>query len=453
MNGQAQNVTVAASGKTLVFKDASCVLTMECADARQHESSSPVLLGAKKNVDVVIVDGKIAEICSSAAQKYTQNGSTQIIDARGLVLMPGLIDCHAHPIFAGSRAEETVLKSQGMTYEEIAARGGGIARSMRATREASSEALSAGFLRNSQTALSRGVVLLEAKTGYGLNPTEELRLLECMYTAIAANEQAAHGQPLPKIAPTMLAPHAASPEFHGLDAYIQALVDFLPQYVSCARAAEGKLQVLPLAVDVFVERNYFSREQGEKWLGAALQYGLDVHIHADEFSRSGGSQVAIALAERLEQTAERKRQRGRVLSVDHCQYSTESDLALLQRMGVTPVVLPCTSFMSNISYVEAKRWRSGGIRPAIASDFNPGSSPVNNLWFAAFLALTRCGFALPEVISGVTTQAAKALGAELEYGTLSVGRPAHLVAFEGDRPEDFFASPLGDHVRHVVLGC
>jgi imidazolonepropionase len=420
---------------------------MNGAEKDPTEGITTQALGIHKNVDVVIENGIVAEIGEGVAQSLASQSGVTVIDARGLTLMPGLIDSHSHPLFAGSRAQETVLKAQGLSYEEIAARGGGITVTTRATREASSPALTEVFTRNAKQALARGVVLMEAKTGYGLSPEEELRHLKCIYEAIGAAEQGL----FPRIAPTLLGPHAESPEYRGLESYVNALVEAVPQYVEAARAAESRgLKTQPLAADIFVERNYFTKEHGEKWLGAALQYGLDVHIHADEFSRSGGCDLAMALAKRQEQSPYNRRKNARVLSVSHCQYATETDLARLHSMDVVAIALPITSFFSSIPYVEAKKFRGTRIRVAIGSDFNPGSAPLNSLWFAAFLALSKSGFSLPEVLAGITTNAAYALGAESEYGMIAQGKPAHLIAFEGTEPEDFFVSPLGDHLRHVV---
>jgi len=281
-----------------------------------------------------------------------------------------------------------------------------------------------------------------------LNVEQELRMLQCLYEA---HQGELSTQPLPFMAPTILGPHAASPELHGLDNYIQALIDSLPQFISLSKKYSDLINVGQLAVDVFLERNYFTREQAERWLTASLQHGMDVHVHADEFSRSGGCETAIALAQRLEQTPDRARKTGRVLSVDHLQYATESDLVKAQSLGVMPVVLPLTSFFSNLSYVEGRKLRSAGVRAAIASDFNPGSAPMNSLWFAAFLALVKAGFATSEVLTGITCNAAYAMGIESTHGVLKAGRPAKMIMFEGSCPEDFFATPTGDHLKLVVI--
>ncbi|MFZ9521331.1 MAG: amidohydrolase family protein [Silvanigrellaceae bacterium] len=438
------DVLSADSGERIVIRNA-LVLTMDCENQTEVESTSNVLLGAHKDCDIVIESGVIKAIGANAGANVTD---ARVIQGRGCVVMPGLVDSHTHPIFAGSRATETVLKAQGLSYEEVAARGGGIVVSMRATRSASAGELKSSYIQRARQAVSRGVVAWEAKTGYGLSVEQEMRMLSCLYEAHADENEK---YPLPFMSPTLLGPHAASPELHGLDNYVQALIDAIPQFASLAQKHSSLKKVLPLAVDIFLERNYFTREQADRWLSAALQHGLDVHIHADEFSRSGGCESAIALAQRLEQNSQRKRTRGRVLSVDHLQYATDADLAKLQTLGVMPVVLPLTSFFSNIAYVEGRKLRSAGVRAAIASDFNPGSAPLNSLWFASFLALVKGGFAVPEVLTGVTRNAAWAMGIENSHGVLKVGRRASLLMFEGNVAEDFFASPMGDHIKLVMV--
>ncbi len=433
--------------KKILFKNSPCVVTLKDWDSLENDSLSQKGLSVIKNCDVLINDGIISDIGEDLLNKNDNLGEIEVVDSSKYVIIPGLIDCHSHPIFAGSRANETVLKSQGMTYEEISAKGGGIVATMKATRKVTTQELSELYKLNAIDSLARGIVILEAKTGYGLNPVQERKMLEALYEAHSGKD----ANELPLLCPTYLGPHAASPEYRGLDNYIQALVEDLPNIAALGEEAVKKGISFPLAADIFLERNYFTKEQSERWLGAALQHGLDVHIHSDEFSRSGGAELAAELARRLEQTASKRRQRGRVLTVDHCQYSTESDLGRLALLGVGAVALPTTSFFSKIPYVDAKRFRASGIKVAIGSDFNPGSSPMNNIWFSSYLALSQCGFSLAEVIAGVTINAAFALGLERIYGSLEIGKKAALVAFDGNCVEDFYSSLLGDHVRHVVI--
>lgn len=435
--------------QNIIFCNSPCVVTMEnWNEESQKDLLSHKSLQIKKNVDVVICNGVFVEIGEQLLKKYEHLPQLQIIDAQNLVLMPGLIDCHTHSIFAGSRASETILKSQGLSYEEIAHKGGGIISTVKATRACTKKELTHLYKINAQQALSRGVVLLETKTGYGLNVVEEKKLLEALYDAYLEEQD----YELPCLAPTYLGPHAESPEFRGLDNYLQSLVEDLPNIALMGENAVKKGVALPLAADIFLERNYFTKEHAGLWLGGALQHGLDIHIHADEFSRSGGAEIATELARRVEQTSNKRRLKGRVLSIDHCQYSTESDLIRLAALGVSAVVLPATSFFSKIPYIDSKRMRSAEIRVAIASDFNPGSAPMNNLWFSCYLALSQCGFSLAEIYAGVTINAAFALGVENRFGSIEQGKHATLVAFAGNSPEDFFNSPMGDHVRVVVCG-
>lgn len=418
--------------KSLLFKNASCVVTLIPFPEAQQVQNLDLDLGVQRNCDVLISDGVITQIGKNLGT------ADEVIDARGLVLMPGLVDAHTHSVYGGSRAKETVQKAKGVSYESIAAQGGGIPASMKMTRALSEEELSEIFVRNAQQSLQRGVVLLESKTGYGLNPKEEIKML-------AAMTQAYTDESLPYLSPTFLGPHAASPDYPSLESYIQALIESLPEIKKAAGSHE---RILPLAADIFIERNYFTKEHGEKWLGACLEHGLNIHIHADEFSRSGGCEVAIALSQRTNQTASSAR---RILSVDHCQYATEADLSTLARLGVVAVALPATSFFSNIPFIDGNKWRSSGIDVAIASDFNPGSAPLNNLWFSAYLALTRCKMSLQEVYKGITLNGARALGAEkMGFGAIIPGSCARIVAFSGTEPEDLVASPIGDHVRYVV---
>lgn len=434
-------VRLTKPGETIVLQNIACLITMDNTDAESPCECDDRSQKVMYKVDVVVEDGVVRAIQPTGSNLGSQ---VEVVDASRWTVLPGLIDAHNHPVFGGSRARETVLKAHGLSYEEIAKKGGGITASMKSTREASQKELVRGFVERAQTALARGVVMMDAKTGYGLSPDEEVRQLDVILEGIASEPR------LPRIVPCVLGPHAASPNYQSLSAFIQALVEALPRFAERIQTSLSTGLIPSASVDIFVERNYFTREHAEHWLGSALQYGFDVHVHADEFSRSGGVDVAVALASTLEQTWDTRRETGRVLSVDHCQYTTNDDYERLRACGIAATVLPATSFFSGLPYVDARHWRASGVRVAIGTDFNPGSAPMNNLWFSAFLALTRGGFTVPEVLAGITRNAAFALGAEATHGMIISGRPANLVAFEGTQVEDVFASPLGDHVRFVL---
>ena len=419
--------------ETLLVEGASCIMTM-----KETQDSFEVL----ENFDILIEGGKVKEVLPHGQVSMRPE---RIINARGMTLMPGLIDSHHHPVFAGNRGKETVQKAQGLSYEEIAEQGGGIQKSMKETRAASEEELSQNFSNHMTNALNRGVVLCEAKTGYGLNVEEELKQLRIIYKTCAENNK------LPHIAPTFLGPHAASPEYPSLSEYIDTLIDALPQIVDISQSNQKPdCRLAPLAADIFIERGYFQKEHGDKWLSECLQHGLNIHIHADEFSRSGGAELAYNLAARIGQKDNPNLEKGKILSIDHGQYTSETDLIYLAQNHISLCVLPITSFFSKIPFLEAKKLRPSGIKVAIATDHNPGSAPINNLWFAGFLALTRGGFHMHEVLKGVTSYAALALGMENSFGTIEEGKPAHILAYHGNGPEDFFESPLGDHMEFVI---
>jgi imidazolonepropionase len=437
---QNSHVIFASSGESFLLKKASCTLTLS---SNSNHGDPNTDLGIVRDTDILIQNGIVLDIRFDISPDHLPP-NTRILDARKWVVMPGLVDAHVHPIFAGNRAAETVMKAQGLSYEEIAARGGGIRVTANATRAASDDELQENFLRHAQNALQRGVVLMDAKTGYGLSSSEELRHIRCLVEACAKEPHR------PAIAATLLGPHSASPDFSDFDRFLDSLVANLPEMARMSQEAIKKGLLVSASSDIFVERNYFSKEHGRRWLNAALEHNLDVHIHADEFSRSGGAELAFELAQKQGQKPPRAQKNGRVLSIDHCQFASESDLRQLATVGVVATALPCTSFISGIPYVEASKWRSSGVSVAIASDFNPGSAPINNLWLACYLALTKCGFSMTEVIRGVTRNAAMAVGAEDIFGSIVIGKPANLIAFEGSKPEDFFASPVGDHLRLVM---
>ena len=173
---------------------------------------------------------------------------------------------------------------------------------------------------------------------------------------------------------------------------------------------------------------------------------FDAVILADRTSRSGGAELAVELARRLEQKNERTKGRARVLSISNAKYSSDNDLIRLAQLGVGVVVLPTQNEFRGVEQNDAARMRASGVRMAIGSGYDPLESSFHNIWYSAYLALTQCGFSLPEVYGGVTREAAFALGCENEFGRIAEGLPANLIAFSGDEPEDLMASPFGEHL-------
>lgn len=412
------------SSERLLLKNISCLLTMD----------TPSGLGIQENVDLLIEGHHIRAI-----ERSIQDDARSI-DCSGLCVAPGLIDVHTHSLFAGSRANETIAKARGDSYQQIAAQGGGIQASCISTRKASDEQLLGLLTDRLSRFLRQGVCCVEVKTGYGLNPKEELRLLKLIDRFIKSETNR------PFIVPSYLAPHAASPEYDSLDAYIDALCEQLGELDTFEDWAWSVQDFLctQARVDIFIEEGYFTRFQAKKWLEKALSLGWDASIHADEFSDAGAASLAIELSRG-------NRFKGKIRSLDHGQFISPQSLEEMARLDICLVILPLTSFFSNIAYRQADEAIKAGVRVVVASDFNPGSAPIANLWLACYLALSRCSMSRDQVIRAVTCEAAYCLGLENKLGSIRGGALANLIAWPGEGPDSFFDSPTGEHISKVWL--
>jgi imidazolonepropionase len=321
-------------------------------------------------------------------------------DAGGRLVIPGLVDCHTHLAFGGWRAEEFEQRILGRGYLEIAAAGGGIARTMRLTREASEAELverSAGFLREM---LSLGVTTVECKSGYGLDREHELRLLRIYRTVTGT-------QPV-RIVPTFLGAHVLPPEFRDDRAgYLALLIeDLLP------RIARERLAAF---CDVFVERSAFTVDEARRLLRAARAAGLGAKLHADQLSQGGGAELAAEVG---------------AVSADHLECASEAGIAAMARAGVVAVSLPLASLYLNQPPAPVRRWIEAGVSVAVATDFNPGSAPSYHLPFALTLACTRERMTPGEALKGATAIAARAVGLEARVGSLEPGKAADLAVID-----------------------
>lgn len=314
------------------------------------------------------------------------------VDARGAVAVPGFVDSHTHLIFAGSREDEYALRARGASYQEIAAAGGGILATVRATRAASAEELVALARPRLARALEHGTTTLEVKSGYGLTTADELKMLE-------AARQLAASEPV-EILATFCGAHEVPPEYRGrTDAYVDLVVEeMLP-----AVAAQGVARF----VDVFCEEGVFSVQQARRVLEAGAHWGLRAKIHADEFTPLGAAALAAEV---------------RALSADHLLRARVEDVARLKTAGVTATLLPGTAFFLGLPYAPARRFLETGVRVALASDFNPGSSMGLNLQLVMTMAVSQMKMTPEEALLGVTLHGAWALGLEREVGSLAPGK-------------------------------
>jgi len=315
-------------------------------------------------------------------------------EAGGRLVVPGLADCHTHLAFGGWRATEFEQRSRGATYLEIARAGGGIASTMRATREASEESLLArasGFLKEM---IRLGVTTVECKSGYGLSTDAELKLLR-VYRRLAAALPA-------RIIPTFLGAHTIPPEFRDDRAgYLRLVIEEMIPAVAGERLAR--------CCDVFVEETAFSAEEGREVLLAGRAAGLAPKLHADQLTSSGGAELAAEVG---------------ALSADHLECVSEAGVEAMAEAGVVAVSLPIASLYLRQSPMPARRLIEAGVPVAVATDFNPGSAPSYHLPLALTLACTLQRMTPAEALKGATIIAARALGVQDACGSLEPGKAA-----------------------------
>jgi imidazolonepropionase len=333
--------------------------------------------------------------------------SAQIESCDGKWLTPGLIDCHTHLVFAGNRADEFEQRAQGISYADIARQGGGIQSTVNKTREATEEQLYALAFSRATAMIKQGVSCVEIKSGYGLDIATELTMLR----VARALERTL---PL-TIKTTFLGAHALPLEYAGrADEYIAMVCDeMLPQI-----AAED----LADAVDVFCESVGFSLAQTEKVFRAAKHLGLPVKLHAEQLSNVGGSELAS---------------RYRALSVDHIEFLNEAGVKAIAASGTVAVLLPGAYYcLHETQKPPVELLRQYKVPMAVATDFNPGSSPMASLPLMMNMASHLFGLTAQEALDGVTINAAKALGVDKQIGSLEVGKQADIVCWNIDHPRD-----------------
>ncbi|AFU97975.1 imidazolonepropionase [Simiduia agarivorans] len=346
----------------------------------------------------------------------------QTLDARGQWLTPGLIDCHTHLIFGGNRAQEFAWRQQGVSYQTIAERGGGIRSTVTATRNASDAALLESAGRRLQTLIDEGVCTVEIKSGYGLTLEQELRMLRLA-------RQLGRDYPV-NIHTTLLAAHALPPEFSDKDAYI----DHIVQQILPAAVDEG----LADAVDVFCEGVGFSPAQCERVFSAACALGLPVKGHVEQLSDLKGARLVAQY---------------QGLSVDHIEYLQAEDVAALKPSGTVAVLLPAAFyFLRETQLPPIAALREHAIPMAVATDCNPGTAPQASLLTAMNQACILFGLTPDEALAGVTTHAAKALGLHTT-GELRVGHDADLLLWDiGSPAEISYGINLVKPVRRWLAG-
>lgn len=327
----------------------------------------------------------------------------EIVDARGRVVLPGFVDAHTHPVFAGTRVAEFEERAEGATYQAIAARGGGIQTTVRATREASLDELVTAGRRYAAWFLCTGTTTVEAKSGYGLTTEAELKLLRAIKRLDSET-------PL-RYVPTFLGAHDIPPEYRSRrEEYISLLVEEMLPLVAEEKLAEF--------CDVFCEAKVFTTAESRQILSSARAHGLGLRIHADQLSLSGGAELAGEL---------------HTSTADHLEHADLKGIAALRSAGVHPVLLPGSVYaLGSNRYPAAREMIAAGLAVVLATDFNPGSSPTPSMTMVHSIASTQMGMTPAESITASTVNAAYSLNRGDQIGSLEAGKLADFVIHDLD---------------------
>ncbi len=403
----------------LIIANAEQIVTPRSRAAPQRGKAMGIIRVWKNKS--ISLDPKTGKIIAIGPWRKVKEKNAKVIEGKNHLVFPGFVDSHTHPIYAGSRVNEYLLRGEGVPYLEILAKGGGILATVRATEKASNALLTQRTLRVLRTMMTHGTTTLEAKTGYGLSTKQELRELKIL-------------QRLKKLSPmelfiTFLGAHAIPERYRTRpNAYIDLICNtMLPQI------AKRKLADF---CDVFCEEGVFSVRQGRKILEMAIQLGIKIRVHADEFKPIGGTELGVSL---------------KAFSVDHLMGISETGIRILSRSDTAAILLPCTSFfLGKETYAPAQELIHAGAIVALATDFNAGSNQSYSMQMAASLGLLKMKMTPEQVLVATTLHGAYALGISDRVGSLHPGKQADLVLIEGDDYREVFYRFGTNQVKTVI---
>jgi len=385
----------------LLIVHAEELLTLRGPWARARVRDEMRDLGIVHDGALYVERGRIREVGDSAEILRRRGDVKDVIDATGKVVMPGFVDPHTHAAFAGSRHDEVAMKVQGLSYREIAAKGGGLLRTVRDTRAAPREALIAATRKRLDGMLRFGTTTAEMKSGYGLTTDSELTILQVI-------DEIAGSHPM-GIVSTFLGAHAVPPEFEGrADAYVDLVgSEMLPAVASRTGAR---------FCDAWVEDGYFTPDQARRVFAAAKAYELEAKLHADELGDTGGAALAAEVG---------------AVSADHLVHASDAGLKAMAEKGVIGVLLPATSLAARLPFADARRVIGAGVPVALGTDLSPGSWN-ESMQVVLALATHQLGMYPEEAITAATINAAFAIGVGREVGSLEPGKVADLLVVDAE---------------------
>ena len=347
----------------------------------------------------LLVDGeRIRSLGEMSCLDEVTAGADHVVDAQGGMVLPSWCDPHTHIVYAGSREGEFVDKIRGMSYEEIAKRGGGILNSADLLHTLTEESLYEQAVKRAREMMLKGTGCIEIKSGYGLNTADELKMLRVIKRM---------KETLPvKIVSTFLGAHAVGRQYTQPE-YVNLIIDEMIPEVGRQKLADY--------IDVFCDTGFFTVEETARILEAGAKWGMLPKIHADELASSGGVEVGVA---------------HNALSVDHLERMTDSQIEVLRGSGTMPTALPGTSFFLNMPFAPARKIIDAGLGVAVASDYNPGSTPSGDMKFVVSLACIKMRLLPEEAINAATINSAYAMGLSKDYGSIEAGKVANFFITE-----------------------
>lgn len=398
------------------------------------------LSGIQEDISVLKLKGKEMGILNTIENAYleTENGlisgfgkmenlpesnNTKLVDCTGKIILPAWCDSHTHLVFAGTRETEFVDRINGLTYEEIAARGGGIINSAKRLQTASEEDLYKTAWTRLEEIKSHGTGAVEIKSGYGLSLEAELKILRVIKRLKSDSDLT--------IKATFLGAHAVSPEFKGnKDGYLDMLIDEVLPVIKAENLADY--------IDIFCETNYFTVADAERIMAAGAKYGLQSKIHVNQFTSIGGIQAGI---------------KHNALSLDHLEVMTEKDIEDLHQSETMPTALPSCSFFLKIPFAPVRKMIDEGLAIALATDYNPGSTPSGKIPFVISLACIYQKLTPEEAINAVTLNSAYAMGISDTHGSITVGKKSNIIITKEISSYNYIPYAFGgNHVERVLLG-